>query len=196
MRERKFLYIICVVISVTLPILMLLSGVKRSLAQLPKTPIETSPRYPEIQPKKPPDIKGPIFESPDHGDVIVFPNYVVIRYNGRVLNLSQGGRGSILIPENSEAIIRGNVSVTIQYTLKNRTSRNFRFNLGIGYGNRRVGGSQVTIYGNRLITMTHQIALQPTAGYERFQLVGPAGIRDDTIIVFFNADLLVRIYEL
>ena len=80
-----------------------------------------------------------LFSTLDHGNVYISPPVVTIRYGQDVLRLDQGGTGSIQIPEESHLIdSQGRVSVTIEYTLKNRGAKAFRFNIDLLYARNHV----------------------------------------------------------
>ena len=120
-----------------------------------------------------------------------------IRYGQNVLTLPQGGSGVINIPENSNLLdSQWKVTVTVEYTLKNTTTKRFSFNSLLRYNGVSITSDRVTIfaYGSKKITKT--VTLQSTSARKTITIQGPVGISDDTPIVFFNARLWVRVYAL
>ena len=195
MKQKKCLCLMCTIIFVIITGSMQFPIVERSLAQLPKKQFETPHRYPDVKPRTYPDIKAPTFESPDLGEVDLVPNSITIRYENRSLTLNCLGRGGISVPETG-VDGQGKVPVTISFTLRNKTKRNFQFPLGLSYGGRHLWGTQVTLYPNQLMRITQQVALQPTTRLESFLISGPRGITDDAIISFCSAQLIVYVYPL
>ncbi|MBT8490828.1 MAG: hypothetical protein KJN62_07260, partial [Deltaproteobacteria bacterium] len=83
---------------------------------------------------KPVGVQQIQFSRIDHGDVVLLPASVKIRYGQNVLTLPQGGSGVINIPENSNLLdSQWKVTVTVEYTLKNTTTKRFSFNSLLRY---------------------------------------------------------------
>jgi len=133
----------------------------------------------------------------DQGDVEMSPAVLTIRYGQSVLRLNQGGSGAINIPEDSNLIdSRGKISVTVEYTLRNKTAKRFSFSSRLRYDTTVVGSINVVLYGNKSKTIRQSVKLQSTNSAKYIGISGPVGISDDTPIVFFNAMLRVRVYPL
>ena len=133
----------------------------------------------------------------DQGDVEMSPAVLIIKYGQSVLRLNQGGSGAINIPEDSNLIdSRGKISVTVEYTLRNKTAKRFSFSSRLRYDTTVVGSINVVLYGNKSKTIRQSVKLQSTNSAKYIRISGPVGISDDTPIVFFNAMLRVRVYPL
>lgn len=136
------------------------------------------------------------YSALDHGEVVLEPLVLTIRYGENVLNLNNGSDGSIQLPENSELLEGINIVVTMEFKLRNTTNKNFRFDIYLDYG-----GVLRTIQNVRLLnggtkTISKVLRLTPTNQMERILFKGPVGVSDDTPIVFFNARLMLRVYPL
>jgi len=137
------------------------------------------------------------FSRIDWGDVEMSPAVLTIRYGQRVLRLNQGTTATIPIDENSDLIDSQNkVSATVEYTLRNKTAKRFRFNSIIQYDTTVVGSTSVVLYGHKTKTIRKNVKLQFTRSAKYIGISGPVGISDDTPIVFFNARLLVFFHVL
>jgi len=132
------------------------------------------------------------FSRMDWGDVEMSPAVLTIRCAPRVLRLNQGTSGTIVIDENSDLIDSQNkVSTTVEYTLRNKTAKNFRFNSIIQYDTTVVGSTSVVLCGHQTKTIRKNVKLKFTRSYKYIGISGPVGISQDTPIVFFNGRLLV-----
>ena len=159
---------------------------------------ETAPTAVKPLQLKPKQVKPlQLFSTIDHGDVELAPPMITIRYGQSVLTLNQGGNGTINIPENSNLLDpQGRVSMTIEYTLRNKTSKAFQFNAILVYANTTVGSTPVTLFGNGSKTVSQTVSLQSTNQAKSLRIQGPVGVSDDTPIIFFNASLWTRVYPL
>lgn len=149
---------------------------------------------PPVKPAPPPVTPRPIFSRIDWGDVEMSPAVLTIRYGQDVIRLNQGGNGFIQISEGSPLIdSQGKVSVTVEYTLRNKTTKNFKFKVLLRYGSDWIAGPEVTLFSNRTKNIRQTVKLQPYNEYKYIGIIGPVGISDDTHIVFLNARLFVRV---
>ena len=147
----------------------------------------------------------PIFSQLDHGDVEMSPPVLNIEYGGQSLNLSNGGNGGIQIPENSSLIRPGDkVRVNVEFTLRNRRDKAFKFQVYLKYGvpgDPTIALGEVTLYkqgtfnSTKTISKTVELKAYGTQ-YKPIIIHGPVGISDDTPISFFHASLMVRIYAI
>jgi hypothetical protein len=175
--------------------IVLLAIVYGSTAMAVTTTAKPKPLSPQTI--KPAGVQQIQFSRLDHGNVILLPAVLKIRYGQNVLELPQGGNGVINIPENSNLIdSQGKVTVMIEYTLKNTTAKRFSFNSLLRYNAVSITSDQVTLVSNRSKTITKTVKLQSTSDRKSIIIQGPVGISDDTHIIFFNAILWVRIYAL
>ena len=175
--------------------IVLLAIVYGSTAMAVTTTAKPKPLSPQTI--KPAGVQQIQFSRLDHGNVILLPAVLKIRYGQNVLELPQGGNGVINIPENSNLIdSQGKVTVMIEYTLKNTTAKRFSFNSLLRYNAVSITSDQVTLFSNRSKTITKTVKLQSTSDRKSIIIQGPVGISDDTHIIFFNAILWVRIYAL
>ncbi len=138
----------------------------------------------------------------DHGDVVTSPAVLTIRYGQNVKTINQGGTAGIEIPENcnedwfdrqAQQII-----ATADYTLRNTTTKNLKFNIFLGYGNRAIGyPNEIVLLHNQSIAIHHNVRLQVSGNTAlNISIEGPVGISDDTRIVFFSGRLMIRVYAL
>jgi hypothetical protein len=137
------------------------------------------------------------FSKPDHGEVELSPSRLKIIYGQSILRLNPGDNKTINIPEDSPLVdSRGKVSVIIEFSLRNKTTKNFDFNVVVLYDNRTVFTERIRLFSKNTKTIRRSVKLSSTPGLKRLIVKGPVGISDDTHIVFFNAGLWVRIYAL
>jgi hypothetical protein len=166
-----------------------------STAMAATTTVKPKPLSPQTV--KPVGVQQIQFSRLDHGNVIASPAVLKIQYGQNILNLTLGQNGVINIPEGSDLIdSQGKVTVTIEYTLKNTTTKRFSFNSLLRYNGVTVTYDKVTLFANQSKTIRKTVKLQATPGSRNIIIQGPVGISDDTHIVFFNAGLWVRIYPL
>lgn len=139
-----------------------------------------------------------LFTQVDWGDVEMAPPVLTIKYGNNVLNLNNASRGDIQIPENSDLIVEaGKVEVTVELTLKNKTTKNFRFNINLNYGGTFHFIKNITLLNGDTRTVSKVLKLSPTnSQYKNISILGPVGISDDTHISFFLAILMLRVYAL
>lgn len=150
---------------------------------------------PEQQGVKP--LRQLYYSRMDWGDVEMSPAVLTIRYGERVLRLNQGTTATIHIDENSDLIdSQGKVPATVEYTLRNKTAKRFRFISRILYDTTVVGSTSVVLYGHKTKTIRKNVKLQFTQTPKYIGISGPVGISDDTPIVFFNARLSVFVHVL
>lgn len=137
------------------------------------------------------------FSKLDHGDVELSPPRLKIIYGQSILQLNSGDNKTLNIPEDSPLVdSRGKVSVIIEFSLRNKTTKNFDFNVVVLYDNRTVFTERIKLFSKRTKTVRKSVKLSSTSGPKRLIVQGPVGISDDTHIVFFNARLWVRIAAL
>ncbi|NIM17685.1 MAG: hypothetical protein GTO45_37450 [Candidatus Aminicenantes bacterium] len=137
------------------------------------------------------------FSQLDHGDVELSPPGLKIIYGQSILQLNSGDNKTLNIPEDSPLVdSRGKVSVIIEFSLRNKTTKNFDFNVVVLYDNRTVFTERIKLFSKNTKTIRRSVKLSSTSGPKRLIVQGPVGISDDTHIVFFNARLWVRIYAL
>lgn len=137
------------------------------------------------------------FSKMDTGDVELSPAQLKIIYGQSVLQLNPGNNKTINIPEDSPLVdSQGKVSVIIEFTLRNKTTKNFSFNVVVLYDNRVVLSEGVKLFSQRTKTIRKATKLSSTSGAKPLIVQGPVGISDDTHIVFFNARLWMRVYAL
>lgn len=134
----------------------------------------------------------------DHGDVKLDPPVLTIKYGNNVLNINNGSEGSINLPENSDLIVEaGKVEVTLEFTLKNETTKHFKFNVNLNFGGTYYSIQNITLSGGATKAVSKVMKLDPTnSQYESIAIIGPVGISDDTHISFFLARLMLRVYPL
>jgi hypothetical protein len=189
-RDRKSVWPICIMILISCAFFYFQPIVARAQETAPTAmkPLQLKPK--QVKPVQ-------LFSTIDHGDVELAPPMITIRYGQSVLTLNQGGNGTINIPENSNLLDpQGRVSMTIEYTLRNKTAKAFQFNAVLVYANTTVGTTPVTLFGNGSKTVSQTVSLQPTNQAKSLRIQGPVGVSDDTHIIFFNASLWTRVYPL
>ena len=200
MKERKMKKIIW--IAVLLNSAFVLLSVFLAFSQPPIKsikPVEPAPRpRPDIQPQQPPSgFQPPAYYPPCEGWIEVIQP-VIIKYPGRfgeeTITLNQYERKIIQIPEN---LIPAELKVT--YRLKNKTNYYLRLdNLWIQYGNRRLAHPPVnfTPFGQKNIEQKIVVNEGSGGQYLYFGIGGPRGCQEDTLMIFFNAFLMVHIIVL
>uniref|UniRef100_A0A7C4NTL3 Uncharacterized protein n=1 Tax=Thermodesulfobacterium geofontis TaxID=1295609 RepID=A0A7C4NTL3_9BACT len=169
-------------------------------SQPPIKPVEPAPRpRPDFQPSQPPSgFQPPAYYPPCEGWIEVIQP-VIIKYPGRfgeetITTLNQYERKIIQIPEN---LIPAELKVT--YRLKNKTNYYLRLdNLWIRYGNRGWAHPPVNFTPFEQKNIEQKIILNEGSGgqYLYFGIGGPRGCQEDTLMIFFNAFLMVHIIVL
>lgn len=138
----------------------------------------------------------------DHGDVVTSPAVLTIRYGQNVKTINQGGTAGINIPEDcNEDWFDGQaqqIIATAEYTLRNTTTKNLKFNIFLRYGNRTIAyPDEIVLLHNQTIAIHHNVRLQVSGiNALNISIEGPVGISDDTRIVFFSGHLMIRVYAL
>jgi len=138
----------------------------------------------------------------DHGDVVTSPAVLTIRYGQNVKTINQGGTAGIEIPEdcNEDWFDRQaqQIIATADYTLRNTTTKNLKFNIFLRYGNRAIAyPNEIVLLHNQSIAIHHNVRLQESGNTAlNISIEGPVGISDDTRIVFFSGRLMIRVYAL
>jgi hypothetical protein len=189
-RDRKSEWPICIMILISCACFYFQPIVARAQETAPTAmkPLQLKPK--QVKPVQ-------LFSTIDHGDVELAPPMITIRYGQSVLTLNQGGNGTINVPENSNLLDpQGRVSMTIEYTLRNKTAKAFQFNAVLVYENTTVGTAPVTLFGNGSKTVSQTVSMQSTNQAKSLRIQGPVGVSDDTPIIFFNASLWTRVYPL
>jgi hypothetical protein len=171
-----------------------------AFSQPPIKPMEPAPRpRPDFQPSKPPSgIQPPAYSPPCEGWIEVIQP-VTIKYPGRfreeTITLNQNERKLIQIPESS---IPAELKVT--YRLKNKTNYYLRLdNLWIRYGDRGgVAHPPLNFTPFEQKNIEQKIVVNEGSGgqYRYFGIGGPRGCRDDALMIFFNAYLMIYIIVL
>jgi len=163
---------------------------------LPKLKLKPKVLRP-VKPVKPVLEVRPIltFSQVDHGDVLASPARLIISYGNKTCNLYNGSRKTINVSEQDPLVDgAGKVSVTVKYTLRNTTSKNFKFNVYLVYDNQVIFGELITLLAGKSKIITKSTKLKSTTTYKTVILRGPIGISDDTHIIFLNARLWLRIF--
>jgi hypothetical protein len=174
------------------------SGVFRILPRLASTNVQ--PMQPQFQREETPPVHAMQFDRIDHGNVILLPNSLNIRYGAETLTLASLATGLISIPEGSPLInANGSVRTTVSYTLKNTLAKNFRFNIVLRLGNATIATREIQILSNQTINVQMNANFPPVPQNEppkSITLIGPVGTTDDTLIAFFLANLKVTVFAL
>lgn len=159
-------------------------GQERPIMQMQKPQMQRVPQPPQLLQ----------IYTPWCGAVEISPPQVTMSYTSypspeQTLILREGGKGRIFINEAPDVFVR------IQYTLRNTTSYPFRFPVKILLGDRNLEHTTVTLSPNQFKTITQEVRMLPTNGYQRFLIEGPppSSCSDDAvaIIIFFSAQLEV-----
>ncbi len=183
---RRYVSLISIILSAFFCFSLAIAGTPVASQKVLKTKVLT----PEQMGVKP--LQQLQYSRMDWGDVEMSPAVLTIRCAPRVLSLNQATSGTIVIDENSDLIDSQNkVSATVEYTLRNKTAKNFRFNSIIQYDTTVVGSTSVVLCGHQTKTIRKNVKLQFTRSAKYIGISGPVGISQDTPIVFFNARLLV-----
>jgi hypothetical protein len=179
------------------------SGVFRILPRLvsPSNPsgnIQTL--QPQFQKQETPPIHAIQYDRIDHGNVVLMPNSINIKYGTQTLTLAQSATGAISIPENSPLINpNGSVKTLVSYILRNTTAKNFRFNILLRFGGAMLASKEIIILSNQTKNVQMNINFPPVPQNEPARsilLQGPVGTSDDTLISFFLANLKIYVFAL
>ena len=172
------------------------SGVFRILPQLASTSVQ--PLQPQFQEAETPPVHAMQFGHIEHGDVVLLPNSMNIRYGAETLTLASLATGLISIPEGSSLInADGSVKTTVSFVLKNTSAKNLRFNIWFSLGSTSLISQEITILGNQTKNIQWNINfpyMLPNEAARDLHLRGPIGSSDDTLIYFFIAKLKIYIY--
>lgn len=161
----------------------------------------------QIEPIAPQQLK---FDRYEHGDVEVIPlpeltvdPVLVIRWGPkevqttRWIYLGQGQERVLRIPENL-LDSNGELPLTVQYKLRNTTTKRLRFRVGLWYGSNVIASKEVIFFGQQTKDIRHTAKIVPSSGYLSFKVEGLniLDYPDDTRPIFFNGRLWVRVYAL
>jgi hypothetical protein len=163
-------------------------------AAYPETPTKIKPKKPLMIKEKPKPIA---FAQIDHGDVEMSPSVLTIRYDQSVLQINRGSSGTIQILEGSTVgsydFQTGELSATVQYNLRNKTTKRFRFKVFIRHGNKTTPHpGDIVLFGNQTQAIEQSVRFKASPRALSLSIEGPIGISDDTRILFFNGRLWVR----
>lgn len=174
------------------------SGVFKILPKIVSSAVQ--PMQPQIMERETPPVYAMQFGRIDHGDVVLLPNSLTVRYGAQTLTLAQNGTGLISIPEDSPLInANGTVKTTISYTLKNTQAENYRFTIFLRFGNATLASKEIQILSNQTKNIQMNVNFPPVPQNEppkSILLQGPVGTSDDTLITFFLAYLRVSVFAL
>ena len=183
MAPKKILTILCIMAT-----LLFLNTASEMMAQQLKT---------ELKPMKP--VKPILFETAYGEYFEMSPTTLTIKYGTNVVNIGQGQSQTINIPEGSPLLNpQGNLSAMVEYSLRNKTTKNLRFRVGLKYGNTYLANKDLTFFGQKTIRVQHNVNLAPGSGHLTILVEGGnilTSTSDDTRPVFFNGRLWLRVYS-
>jgi hypothetical protein len=158
------------------------------------------PLQPPFQKKELPQFYAIQYDHIEHGDLVLMPETLNIKYGAQTLTLSPAGTGVISIPEDSPLINpNGSVKTTVSYVLKNTTAKNLRFNIMFILGSTLLTSKEIIILSNQTKSVQWNInfpSMPQSETARNLQLKGPIGTSDDTPIFFFLAKLKIYTYAL
>ncbi len=168
----------------------------------PVTPIDRPVVQKPVKKLSPGTLQPITFETYENNAIEMTPQRITIGYGSNSLIVQQGENKLINLPENSPLLnANGKLPVQVEYTLRNKTNKNYRFHVAFRYGNSFLDPEQVTFAGGQSKTVLHNVVLTPSnntsmrIGIEATDILIDAG-SNDVRPVYFNANLRVRVYAI
>ena len=144
---------------------------------------------------------SPHYEQFENDSIEMILQRITIYYGDQTLNINNGESKAIHLPEDSSLITgSGKISLRIEYTLRNKTNKNFRFHVAVTYGTHVYGSKLITFLGSKTHVITHDVELPGANTYLPIRIgatdILVDGGANDVTPIYFSGNFRIRIYPL